>query len=126
MPIIAGNPNTSGGNNPAVVAAMGNIRQGAMNQPAAAPANAQAPQGGGEFGSRLFGLLQEYTQAGAPPEMTEQIKQFFEAFVQIAAEMEQGVQGQAAVPGGAIPPAIPQGTAQAAPQPPGATAAPLV
>ena len=125
MPVIAGNPDTSGGNNPAVVAAMGNIRQGAMNQPAAAPANQPMPQGGPDFGSTLFGLLQQYVQAGAPPEMTEQIKQFFEAFVQISAEMEKGVQSQAAIPGGPMPPGASQGLAQGVPQAPAAAAPPL-
>ena len=125
MPVIAGDPNNGGGNQAAVSAAMSNIRQGAMNQQAAAPANPQAPQGGGDYGQRLFGMLQEYVQAGAPPELTEQIKQFFEAFVELARQMEQGVQSQAAPPGGAMQPGASQGLAQGLPQGPGAAAPPL-
>lgn len=119
---IPGDPNTSGGNRPAVVAAMGNIRQGAMNQQAAAPPNQQMPQGGGDFGARLFGILQEYVQAGAPSEMTEQIRQFFESFVEIAAETQRGIESQAAPPGGMMPAGQSQGLAQAAPQPMSASA----
>ena len=121
---IPGDPNTSGGNRPAVQAAMGNIREGAIGQQAAAPPNQQMPQGGGDFGARLFGILQEYVQAGAPSEMTEQIKQFFEAFVEIAAETQRGIESQATVPGGTMPAGGPQGFAQAAPQPMSAAAPP--
>jgi hypothetical protein len=116
----AGNPNTSGGNNPAVVAAMGNIRQGAMGntpQAAAPPNQGQAPMDANTFGAQLAGILQAYVASGGAQEFTEQLRQFFEAFVRIAAEMKAGVEGQAAMPG-AAPPVIPQGTAQATPQPP--------
>jgi hypothetical protein len=119
MPVIPqGNPNTSGGNNPAVVAAMGNIRQGAMQQ-AAAPPDQQMPQADGNaFGQLLAQALQMYVASQGAPEFTEQLRQFFEAFVQIAAEMQQGIQGQAATPGAGPPPGVANATPQAAPQPP--------
>ena len=112
-------PQNSGGNNPAVVAAMSRQRTGAPtagtdpNQMSVQP----GPQGAGEGQGVEFHLaqaLQLYVSGGANQGDTEQIRQFFEAFVGIAAETQQGFEGQAAPMGG---PQMGAGTAPAAPQP---------
>jgi len=115
-------PNASGGNDPVVVAGLMNKRRGTLSAVGADANQVQRPEGqaspaGQEpFGARLAGILDEYIRAGAPPEMTEQIRQFFEAFVKIAEETQAGISRQAQAPG-----AGPQGfageTAQSMPMP---------
>ncbi len=111
-------PANQGGNQPSVVAAMSRQRMGAPSagaDPSQIGSAQQGPQGAGQgVGALLAQALQLYVQGGASPGDTEQIRQFFEAFVQIAAETQQGVQAGAAPPG-AVP--LGAGTAPAAPQP---------
>jgi hypothetical protein len=108
----------TGGNNPAVVAAMQRQRAGTMSagaDPNQMP-NAAGPGGAGGtgVGHHLAQALKLYVAGGANPGDTEQIRQFFEAFVRIAAETKQQVGSQAAPAGG---PQMGAGMAQAAPMP---------
>ncbi len=116
-----GGPNTSGGNNPAQVAAMQRIRGGATS----ATDPSQLPQGqgiqgageGGQLGQLLAQALQLYVQGQANPSDTEQIRQFFESFVAIAEESQRDLAGQAAQP---RPGGLGAGFAPSAPQAPAA------
>ena len=113
-------PANQGGNNPAVVAAMSRQRMGAPSagtDPNQIGTAQQMSQGAGQgVGFHLAQALQLYVSGGANPSDTEQIKQFFEAFVQIAEETQRGFQAGMAPAGG---PQMGAGTAPMAPQPVG-------
>ena len=118
-----GGPNTSGGNNPAQVAAMQRIRGGATsagtdpNQMGQGQAPQIAGAGGGQLAPLLSQALQLFVQGGANQADTEAIRQFFESFVAIAEESQAELGGQAAGPPG---PQMGAGMATSAPQPPAA------
>lgn len=118
-------PANQGGNNPAVTAAMSRQRMGAPSagaDPSQIGSAQQGPQGAGQgVGALLAQALQLYVAGGASPGDTEQIRQFFEAFVDIARQTQEGVQAGAAPAGG---PQLGAGTAPMAPQP-GAVAPPI-
>ena len=117
LPPSGGLPQNSGGNQPAVVAAMSRQRAGAPSagtDPNQLPSGQGAPGAGQGVGFHLSQALQLFVQGGASPGDTEQIKQFFEAFVRIAEETQGQLAGQAAPPGGQQ---LGAGTAPAAPQP---------
>jgi len=115
-------PDYSGGNNPAVSAAMSNLRGTGTQQPATPNQlpGQQGPQpgagGGASVGALLAQALQLYVQGGARPEDTMQVKQFFEAFVRIAEETKTGIGAQAPAPNPAAP-QMAAASAQGAPQP---------
>ena len=115
-------PDYSGGNNPAVSAAMSNLRGTGQQAPATPnqlPAQ-QGPQfgagGGASVGTLLAQALQLFVKGGASQEDTMQIKQFFEAFVRIAEESKAGIASQAPAPNPAGP-QMAAASAQGAPQP---------
>lgn len=117
LPPAGGGPQESGGNNPAVVAAMSRQRMGAPSAGTdpSQMSSGQGAQGAGQgVGFHLAQALQLFVQGGASPGDTEQIKQFFEAFVRIAEETQGQLAGQGAAPGG---PQLGAGTAPTAPQP---------
>lgn len=116
--VVQALPANQGGNQPAVVAAMSRQRMGAPSAGAdpnqigtAQPGVEGAGQG---VGFHLAQALQLYVSGGANPSDTEQIRQFFEAFVGIAQETQQGVQAEGAPVGG---PQMGAGMAPMAPQP---------
>jgi len=131
MPLRPGMPANTGGNDPIRAAAQSNMQEG-MRDPSQLPQgpNPQAGLGGPpdpqqmggqpmqqgpSVGQHLAAAWQLYVQGQANPEDTENIRQFFEAFVELANTMSQD---QAPPPGaqpGPPPGMNPQQSAQAAP-----------
>lgn len=106
-------PSQSGGNDPAVAAALSRM-QGRGGQTAPAPGMDQG-QGQG-VGFHLAQALQLFIQGGANPADTQEVKLFFESFVKLAQESESRMGDQAPMGPGPGPGMAAQAAA-ASPQP---------
>lgn len=114
MAIGSGMPSESGGNNPAVAAALSRMQGRGTGQGAPAPGMDQG-QGQG-VGFHLAQALEMFIQGGANPADTQEVKLFFESFVKLAQESESRMGDQAPMGPGPGPGMAAQAAA-AAPQP---------
>jgi len=130
MPLRPGMPPDRGGNDPIRAAAQSNMQRGmttpgtdpnqlplrGAGQGPAAPGMQQPQQMGPSVGGMLWEAFDLYIANGARPEDTEEIRQFFEAFVELANTMA-GEQAPAPQPAQPAPRMAPGRTAAAAPAP---------